>query len=263
MLYYDTARFFDDDIRRGFCIVREVEQSDIRVRYDKEFAPAVDNIAPAIADKHDRSRVEYARLKFVPDERDLGHRSHTAAKRDEADGPRDEVLQAFVEMIGRDLVGEIPVGFGLELVHDNSEHASARFPCTARRGFHHTEITAGAYREPGFRETFSDLSRVSILIRIGATLRSAKNRYDPVFRISDHLFFRSSVGDIIAKSYGFRFLGREVSRFMDRLRCIRHEKDQTADDEEDDESENRLTKRTGRTDDDRKHQLSHPRRTLL
>ena len=58
-------------------------------------------------------------------------------------------------------------------------------------------------------------------------------------------------------------LRRQVSRFVDRSRSISEKQDDTADNEEEYQSEDRLAERSGGADDYRKHQLTHPRGSLL
>src|SRR5436189_2562743 len=92
-------------------------------------------------------------------------------------------------MIRRDFVGEIAVRLGLELVHYDAEHTAAGFPCSARCSFHHSEIAARTNRESCFGKSMSELAGLEIFFRVVLALRAAKNRYDLVFRIFNHVSF--------------------------------------------------------------------------
>lgn len=179
-LDHDTSRFLNDDLRGVFGTVGEIEIRNIVVRYDKELLPRIHDVAPAITNEHDWSAVENARLKFVPDKRHFRHRSHPATERDEADRSCYKVLQPIIEMVGRNFVGEVTVGFAFELVHHDPEYSSTRFTSATGRGFHHAEIAAGADGETGLSESRTDLAGLAVFVRIGPALRAAENCYDPV-----------------------------------------------------------------------------------
>src|SRR4029079_15222697 len=91
---------------------------------------------------------------------------------------RDQPLKSFIKVRGGNFVGEIAIGFRLELIHDNAEHAAAALVSAATGRFHHAEITAGTDGEAAVGEQLAHATCLLIFRIELATLGAAKNRYD-------------------------------------------------------------------------------------
>ena len=130
--------------------------------------------------KHQRTRANHLRLNLVPDQRQFRNSAHAAANGDETNRTGNQPLQSFVEMWRRNFVSEIAIGLGLELIHDDAEHAAAALVRSATGRFHHAEIAAGANRETRIGQQLANAARL-LIFRIRLTTFGAAENSDDAF----------------------------------------------------------------------------------
>src|SRR6185436_932987 len=76
----------------------------------------------------------------------------------------------------RNLIRQEAVGLVLELIHDDSKHATARLTCTATGRFHYAKITTGTDRKPCFSNQSTGTSCLTVFRILLNTFGTAKDR---------------------------------------------------------------------------------------
>src|SRR2546423_15475008 len=99
--------------------------------------PCPNDRGPAIAEQHQRPRLEHVRLHLVQNQRNLSHGSYAAAQSDVSDRLSNQPLQPFVKMLRWKFFSEIAVRFFVELLHRDTDDAPTAFVRAAACGFHH------------------------------------------------------------------------------------------------------------------------------
>src|SRR5882724_5297118 len=81
-------------------------------------------------------------------------------------------------MRGGYFIGEVAVGFGSKLIHDDAKHSAAGLARSPARGFHYAKIASGADRIARLCQELTNASRVSIFRILLATFGTAEDSYD-------------------------------------------------------------------------------------
>src|SRR5205085_6660430 len=102
------------------------------------------------------------------------------------------MLKPFVKMSSGNLVREITIRFGLELIHHNSKHAPALLTRPATRRLHDSKVTARADNKTRFGQQLAHTMRLRILrISLSAT-RPAEDCYDAFLSLRHKFVNRKS-----------------------------------------------------------------------
>src|SRR5205085_12701080 len=115
---------------------------------------------------------------LFPYERQFGYVSYVAAKGDKTGGALDQILEPLVEVCACNLLRQLTIRIGLELVHQDAEHAPAALVRPAARSLHHAQVSARADGVTALRKELPQAQGLSVLLAILAALRAAENGYD-------------------------------------------------------------------------------------
>src|SRR5207248_2459786 len=140
--YRHSRGLIADYFERLSGVRGKIKDRYIRFAYYEILHPRGHDRFPTLTQQHERATADNPGLKLIPYQRNLRNRAHAAAKSYKSNRTRDQILEAVIKMVGRDLVGKIPIRLGLELVHHDPEHTTAAFAGPFRRCLHDPQIAA-------------------------------------------------------------------------------------------------------------------------